>query len=115
MLGKSLSIILVNSLFDSWTFLIFFLSKSTEFICVILYYFCNIIAYLTMPSITGIGLTTPAGMTHTPLQFDHSRNKTVFVRSMWRPQQNQVGSHILCALAEDVLGYKLLSIFFFAC
>ncbi|XP_052678609.1 integrin beta-like protein D isoform X2 [Crassostrea angulata] len=54
--------------------------------------------------ITGIGLTTPAGMTYTPLQVDHSRNKTVFVRSMWRPQQNQVGSHILCALAEDVLG-----------
>lgn len=61
-----------------------------------------------MHSITGIGLTTPAGMTYTPLQVDPSRNNTMFVRSMWTPQRNQVGSHILCALAEDVLGYKLL-------
>lgn len=69
-----------------------------------LYYHC----LLDHASITGIGLTTPAGMTYTPLQADALRNKTMFVRSTWTPQQNQVGSHILCALAEDVLGYKLL-------
>lgn len=99
----------VNNIFDNWTFWnCFFLILNKLNLFVYYYYFCIINVYLTTHSITGIGLTTPAGMTYTPLQADASRNKTMFVRSTWTPQQNQVGSHILCALAEDVLGYKLL-------
>lgn len=99
-----LTISLITGHFETFFFLI--LNKLNLF--VYYYYFCIINVYLTTHSITGIGLTTPAGMTYTPLQADASRNKTMFVRSTWTPQQNQVGSHILCALAEDVLGYKLL-------
>nr|XP_022296180.1 fibropellin-1-like [Crassostrea virginica] len=54
--------------------------------------------------IIGIDVTTPAGMTYTPLQNDSSRIGTKFLKATWTPQQHQVGSHITCALAEDVLG-----------
>lgn len=52
--------------------------------------------------ITNIDLTVPAGMEYSSLQ-SYSFN-TSFIQSTWIPQQNQVGSHIVCALAEDSLG-----------
>lgn len=54
--------------------------------------------------ITDIDLTVPAGMEYSSLQSYLSN--TSFVQSTWIPQQNQVGSHILCALAEDSLGKR---------
>lgn len=109
MLGNLLSFFMLTiSLITGHFEIVFFLILNKLNLFVYYYYFCIINVYLTTHSITGIGLTTPAGMTYTPLQADASRNKTMFVRSTWTPQQNQVGSHILCALAEDVLGYKLL-------
>ncbi|XP_062620888.1 uncharacterized protein LOC134282496 [Saccostrea cucullata] len=54
--------------------------------------------------IIGIDMTTPAGMNYTSIQTTGSNSNTVFVKATWIPQQNQVGSHIVCALAEDVIG-----------
>nr|XP_022296130.1 integrin beta-like protein C isoform X1 [Crassostrea virginica] len=55
-------------------------------------------------SISSITMTTPAGMTYTSLQNDPMLNGTVFLNATWTPQQNQVGTHITCAIAEDVIG-----------
>ncbi|XP_061186321.1 uncharacterized protein LOC133194369 [Saccostrea echinata] len=49
-------------------------------------------------------ITAPAGMTYTSVQSVSSRPGTFFVTTSWTPQQNQVGSHIVCALAEDTFG-----------
>ncbi|XP_061186326.1 integrin beta-like protein A [Saccostrea echinata] len=54
--------------------------------------------------ITKMDITSPAGMTHTPLQSMTSQPRIVYVSLSWTPQQNQVGPHIVCALAEDTLG-----------
>ncbi|XP_062601357.1 sushi, nidogen and EGF-like domain-containing protein 1, partial [Saccostrea cucullata] len=54
--------------------------------------------------ITKMDITSPAGMTYTSLQSVSSRPGTYFVSTSWIPQQNQVGSHIVCALAEDTFG-----------
>ncbi|XP_062619429.1 fibropellin-3-like [Saccostrea cucullata] len=51
--------------------------------------------------ITKMDITSPAGMTYTSLQSVSSRPGTYFVSTSWKPQQNQVGSHIVCALVED--------------
>ena len=53
-------------------------------------------------------MTTPAGMTYTSLQNDPMLNGTVFLNATWTPQQNQVGTHLTCAIAEDVIGYMFL-------
>nr|XP_022300933.1 uncharacterized protein LOC111109138 [Crassostrea virginica] len=55
--------------------------------------------------ITKIDITSPAGMTYTSPQTVPSKPGSVFVTTTWIPQQNQVGIHIVCALAEDSLGY----------
>ena len=49
-------------------------------------------------------MTTPAGMTYTSLQNDPLLNGTVFLNATWTPQQNQVGTYLTCAIAEDVIG-----------
>ncbi|XP_065938376.1 fibropellin-3-like [Magallana gigas] len=43
-------------------------------------------------------------MEYSSLQSDSFN--TPFIQSTWIPQQNQVGSHIVCALAEDSLGKR---------
>nr|XP_034306332.1 neurogenic locus notch homolog protein 3-like isoform X3 [Crassostrea gigas] len=55
-------------------------------------------------SITKVDITSPAGMTYTSLQSVPSQPGSVFVATSWTPQQNQVGIHIVCALAEDSIG-----------
>nr|XP_019918640.2 integrin beta-like protein A isoform X1 [Crassostrea gigas] len=55
-------------------------------------------------SITRIYITSPAGMTYTSLQSVPSQPGIVFVTTSWTPQQNQIGLHIVCALAEDSIG-----------
>ncbi|XP_052678612.1 integrin beta-like protein A [Crassostrea angulata] len=55
-------------------------------------------------SITKVDITSPAGMTYTSLQSVPSQPGSVFVTTTWTPQQNQVGIHIVCALAEDSIG-----------
>nr|XP_022297347.1 sushi, von Willebrand factor type A, EGF and pentraxin domain-containing protein 1-like [Crassostrea virginica] len=55
-------------------------------------------------SITKVDITSPAGMTYTSPQSVPSKPGSVFVTTTWIPQQNQVGIHIVCALAEDSLG-----------
>lgn len=55
-------------------------------------------------SITKVDITSPSGMTYTSLQSDPSQPGTVFVASSWTPQLNQIGIHIVCALAEDSIG-----------
>nr|XP_034306316.1 protein jagged-1a-like isoform X6 [Crassostrea gigas] len=52
-------------------------------------------------SITKIDITSPAGMTYTSLQSVPSQPGSVFVATSWTPQENQIGIHIVCALAED--------------
>ena len=65
----------------------------------------KIVIYVTkLNRVIRIDVTTPAGMTYTPLQSDSSRIGTKFLTATWTPQQHQVGSHITCALAEDVIG-----------
>lgn len=55
-------------------------------------------------SITKIDITSPAGMTYTSLQSVSSQPESVYVATLWTPQENQVGIHIVCALAEDSIG-----------
>ena len=55
--------------------------------------------------ITKIDITSPAGMTYTSPQTVPTTPGNVSVTTTWIPRQNQVGIHIVCALAEDSLGY----------
>nr|XP_022301095.1 uncharacterized protein LOC111109306 [Crassostrea virginica] len=58
--------------------------------------------------ITKIDITAPAGMTHTSLESVPSLPGSVFVTATWKPTLNQVGTHIVCAIAEDISGFKTL-------
>nr|XP_034306335.1 integrin beta-like protein A isoform X3 [Crassostrea gigas] len=53
--------------------------------------------------IANIDLTVPAGMEYTSLQSDVYTNYS-YVHSSWIPEQNQVGFHLVCAIAKDPLG-----------
>lgn len=53
--------------------------------------------------ISNIELTVPAGMDYTPVQSNLYINYS-FVNSSWIPQQNQVGFHLVCAIAMDNAG-----------
>lgn len=53
--------------------------------------------------IATIDLTVPAGMEYTSLQSDVYTNYS-YVHSSWIPEQNQVGFHLVCAIAKDPLG-----------
>uniref|UniRef100_K1PRY6 Uncharacterized protein n=1 Tax=Magallana gigas TaxID=29159 RepID=K1PRY6_MAGGI len=55
------------------------------------------------PRIANIDLTVPAGMEYTSLQSDVYTNYS-YVHSSWIPEQNQVGFHLVCAIAKDPLG-----------
>lgn len=55
-------------------------------------------------SITKVDITSPAGMTYTSLQSVSSQPGSVFVATSWTPQENQIGIHIVCALAGDSIG-----------
>ncbi|XP_065938380.1 integrin beta-like protein A [Magallana gigas] len=53
--------------------------------------------------IANIDLTVPAGMEYTSLQSDVYTNYS-YVHSSWIPEQNQVGFHLVCAIAKDPSG-----------
>ncbi|XP_052678613.1 integrin beta-like protein A [Crassostrea angulata] len=53
--------------------------------------------------ISNIDLTVPAGMDYTPVQSNLYINYS-FVHSSWIPQQNQVGFHLVYAIAKDNAG-----------
>lgn len=61
--------------------------------------------------IARVDITSPAGMTYTsPLPYP-GRPGVVFVNTTWTPTAAQIGSHILCALAEDNIGSAYFTIF----
>lgn len=53
--------------------------------------------------IANIDLTVPAGMEYTSLRSNVYTNYS-YVHSLWIPGQNQVGFHLVCAIAKDPLG-----------
>lgn len=53
--------------------------------------------------ISSIDLTVPAGMEYTSLWSNVYTNYS-YVHSLWIPGQNQVGFHLVCAIAKDPLG-----------
>lgn len=59
--------------------------------------------YVIYFRISNIDLTVPAGMDYTPVQSNLYINYS-FVNTSWRPQQNQVGFHLVCAVAKDNAG-----------
>lgn len=56
--------------------------------------------------ITKVDITAPSGLTYTSPQTFHSTPGSVSVTATWIPQQSQVGTHIVCVLAENILGYR---------
>ena len=56
--------------------------------------------------ITKVDISAPSGMTYTSPQTVPSTPGSVFVTTTWIPQQRQVGTHIVCALAENILRYR---------
>lgn len=59
--------------------------------------------YVIYFRISIIDLTVPAGMDYTPVQSNLYINYS-FVNTSWIPQQNQVGFHLVCAVAKDIAG-----------
>nr|XP_022331733.1 integrin beta-like protein D [Crassostrea virginica] len=55
-------------------------------------------------TIARVDVTSPAGMTYTSPQPFPGRPRIVFVNTTWTPNGMQMGSHILCAMAEDING-----------
>ncbi|XP_065944893.1 uncharacterized protein [Magallana gigas] len=55
-------------------------------------------------TISRVDVTSPAGMTYTSPQPFPGRPGVVFVNTTWTPTAIQIGSHILCAIAEDING-----------
>ncbi|XP_062615279.1 neurocan core protein-like [Saccostrea cucullata] len=52
-------------------------------------------------TITRVDVTSPAGMTYTSPMPYPGRPGVFFINTTWTPTALQIGSHILCALAED--------------
>uniref|UniRef100_K1QML7 Fibropellin-3 n=1 Tax=Magallana gigas TaxID=29159 RepID=K1QML7_MAGGI len=55
-------------------------------------------------TISRVDVTSPAGMTYTSPQPFPGRPGVEFVNTTWTPTAIQIGSHILCAIAEDING-----------
>nr|XP_022301724.1 integrin beta-like protein A isoform X2 [Crassostrea virginica] len=58
--------------------------------------------------ITKVDISAPSGMTYTSPQTVPSTPGSVFVTTTWIPQRSQVGTHVVCALAENILGCESL-------